>query len=86
MATEVYGPGAFCQTCGHFAARHSEDGCSGVDPKLGCRFGIKNGIQGTKAHPIKCEVFVWEDEEWPRPWLPAPLGKMTQDSEVSDNG
>ena len=34
MATEVHGPGAICETCGHFAARHNEDARDGA-PMLG---------------------------------------------------
>jgi len=31
------GPGAICGDCGHFAARHQDDGCPGMDGD-GCRF------------------------------------------------
>lgn len=70
---EVYGPGAICDDCGHFAARHGEDGCAGVVPETGCRFGEG----GTEANPKKCEGFLWQGRRWPRPWLPAPEGLTT---------
>lgn len=67
---EVYSPGALCDECGHFAGRHGEDGCAGVDPKYGCRFGRG----GTERHPVKCGGFKWQGQTWPRPWLAAPEG------------
>jgi hypothetical protein len=58
-------PGAICDTCGHFAVRHDEAGCHGVDPAKGCRFG-KGGQS--------CVVMRWIGQDWPRPWLAAPKG------------
>lgn len=60
---QPYGPGAFCDTCGHFAARHGEDGC--LFPG-GCKHG--------KVEGQPCTVMTWQGIEWPRPWLPAPEG------------
>lgn len=52
--------GGTCDTCGHFAARHDEDGChfDRPNPKPDC----------------DCTVMRWVDHEWPRPWLSAPDG------------
>lgn len=33
---QPYGPGALCETCGHFAGRHDQDGCGGF-PNKPCR-------------------------------------------------
>jgi len=65
MSDEQPGPGGICDTCGHFALRHGEAGCHGVDPAKGCRFG-KNGQP--------CTVMHWIGQDWPRPWLAAPEG------------
>lgn len=54
-----YGPGALCQTCGHFAARHDGQGCHGVDRAKGCRFGNKQGDP--------CPVMRWNNRDWPDP-------------------
>ena len=56
--------GGFCDECGHYAVRHNQDGCQGVDPAEGCRFG--KGF--TKKNPKKCTVMVWNGVYWPRPW------------------
>jgi hypothetical protein len=60
MSEQPYGPGAMCDHCGHFAARHDEDGChfDRPDPEDDCG----------------CPVMRWLDVDWPRPWLPAPDG------------
>jgi hypothetical protein len=57
---EVYGPGAFCDSCGHVAARHNQDGChfDRPAPKPDCA----------------CKVMRWQGADWPRPWLPWPEG------------
>jgi hypothetical protein len=68
--TSVYGPGAMCDDCGHFAARHDESGCHGVVFAVGCRLG--DG--GTEAEPRACPGMLWMGKRWPRPWLPAPDG------------
>jgi hypothetical protein len=59
-----YGPGAICETCGHFASRHDKDGCHGVDPEVGCRYGKR----GTDKHPVQCKVFLWQGLKYPEPW------------------
>lgn len=56
--------GGFCDTCGHYAARHDEGGCHGTDPQVGCRFGKG----ATKKNPIPCSVMMWDGVAWPRPW------------------
>jgi hypothetical protein len=61
---QPYGPGALCGDCGHIAARHGEDGCSGVFPERGCQFG--DG--GTEKRPKKCVAFLWNGVRWYRPW------------------
>jgi len=66
MADQPYGPGAICEDCGHFAARHDEDGCHGVDPAVGCRWGKG----GTKTSPKKCTAMLWKGTRWARPWDP----------------
>jgi hypothetical protein len=33
---QPYGPGAFCDDCGHFAGRHDPGGCSGVSEPCPC--------------------------------------------------
>jgi len=35
-AEPPYGPGALCEECGHFAARHGAGGCTGVTASCGC--------------------------------------------------
>ena len=57
---QPYGPGAMCDTCGHFAARHDE---------VGCHFDRK-----PPQTDCGCAVMRWLGVEWPRPWLPAPAG------------
>jgi hypothetical protein len=66
--SSVYGPGAICDTCGHFAAHHDEHGCHGVTQPKGCVYGID-------GQP--CGVFRWQGRDWPRPWLPEPEGLAT---------
>lgn len=56
--------GGFCDECGHYAARHDEAGCHGVDPKKGCLFGKG----ATKRNPKPCSVMMWDGVAWPRPW------------------
>lgn len=60
-------PGSICETCGHFAMRHNEHGCGGVDPAKGCRFGGRSMTNPNKA----CPVFRWMDLDWPKPWIPS---------------
>lgn len=55
------GPGGFCDTCGHFAARHDEHGCHTEDL-------IAAGIT---TEPCDCPVFMWGDRPYPKPWEPA---------------
>lgn len=38
-----YGPGAFCDGCGHFAARHDQNGCSGVYGPCKCKAMLWEG-------------------------------------------
>lgn len=71
--SEQPGPGGICDTCGHFARRHDEQGCHGVDPAKGCRFG-------PQGEP--CIVMWWQGQGWPRPWLAAPDG-MTSKAEMT---
>lgn len=52
--------GGFCDTCGHYAARHDESGCHGTDPAKGCVYGDKQGRP--------CTVMRWAGVDWPRPW------------------
>lgn len=59
MTEQPYGPGAICDECGHFAARHDEDGCHGVDPAKGCRFGKRRK---------PCKGMMWQGTRWLRPW------------------
>lgn len=59
---QPYGPGAFCDECGHFAARHDQEGCSGVPGS------------GPGRGPCKCAGMLWGGTRWPRPWLAAPDG------------
>ncbi len=61
MSEQRYGPGAFCESCGHFAGRHDEQGC---------HFDRHN------ASDCTCLLMVWDGVEWPRPWLPAPDGPV----------
>jgi hypothetical protein len=56
--------GGFCDVCGHLDVRHDKNGCAGVDPKKGCRFGEEY----TDKKPVKCEVMVWQGVKWPEPW------------------
>ena len=56
--------GGFCDDCGHFAARHGEEGCDTSDL-------VKRGIR-TKL--CNCVAMKWRGRQWPRPWLPAPEG------------
>jgi hypothetical protein len=35
--SQPYGPGAVCETCGHFAERHDADGCHWPDRHCDCR-------------------------------------------------
>lgn len=64
---EVYGPGGICETCGHFAGRHDEEGCRGMKDDYDCHCAPKKR---------DCKVFRWVGQDWPRPWLPAPEGLM----------
>lgn len=57
--------GGFCDSCGHFAARHNEQGC---------HFPYEEG-----AVVCDCPVMVWQEIEWPRPWHPAPRGLVVTD-------
>lgn len=40
-----YGPGAFCDECGHFAARHDPEGCSGVRGPCKCGGMLWEGLR-----------------------------------------
>lgn len=61
---QPYGPGALCGDCGHMAFRHDEDGCHGVDPEVGCRFGGR----GTEKNPKQCKGMLWMGVRWAKPW------------------
>jgi hypothetical protein len=62
--------GGICDECGHFAGRHDEAGCHGVDPAKGCRFG-----EGSSQEVyVACDGMKWQGRTWPRPWLPYPEG------------
>lgn len=63
---QPYGPGAWCGTCGHFAARHDETGCHCEDLIAG----------GQRTGDCTCKVFTWMGYEWPRPWLSIDDGGM----------
>jgi hypothetical protein len=36
LPEQPYGPGAMCDDCGHFAGRHNEDGCPGINNGCDC--------------------------------------------------
>lgn len=59
------GPGGFCDTCGHFAARHDESGCHFPRPA---------------DNPCLCGVFVWAGVAYPRPWEPSTHPAPTEDA------
>lgn len=40
-----YGPGAFCDECGHFAARHDPNGCSWPDHPCPCKGMLWGGYR-----------------------------------------
>jgi hypothetical protein len=66
---QPYGPGGFCERCGHFAGRHSEGGCDTSDL-------VERGI---RKKPCPCKGMKWLGQTWYRPWLPAPEGLKKED-------
>lgn len=66
---QPYGPGAFCEDCGHFACRHDMEGCSFPREWRG---GERSPTETFKD--CHCEAMLWQGVRWPRPWLPAPDG------------
>lgn len=65
LPEQPYGPAAICDTCGHFAGRHDEKGCRGMNDDYDCHCAPRRG---------HCQGFLWKGVIWPRPWLPAPEG------------
>jgi hypothetical protein len=61
-----YGPGAICDDCGHFAARHDEEGCHGV-PEIG-RACTHGGGENTGK---PCTAMLWRGIRWLNPGIRA---------------
>jgi hypothetical protein len=53
--------GGFCETCGHFAARHDEKRCHFPRP--------------ADKDPCDCPSMRWLGVEWPMPWDPEGYAK-----------
>lgn len=63
--------GGFCEDCGHYAYRHSPDGCIGVNRPRDGRLESES--------TCRCAGMLWMGVRWPRPWLPAPEGLLPEE-------
>jgi hypothetical protein len=57
---QPYGPGAVCDDCGHWAARHNSQGCDTTDLVA----------RGIRKKPCDCPAFLWKGTRWSEPSRP----------------